>query len=803
VPQRARRSVNVTRAAKPDGVAGPALLSSRIPPLALAGLVPGREGRLARAGVLLEGLRGALGVGVVGGVLVAAEGVGVPAVERGSGGGVAGGDGEGVLEWLGRLVGEPVGSVEYERVLAGRMGPDLFELAGVPLPPRWMAGVDQGALGAELVAPLLRRLSLTRRAPGRAELAVAALGAKAGRVVQVRRGARARRWGQPARSGAPLLPEVTAIPLVVHGIWLGGAVVPAGRFAAGFAAAARRHAGAADVVVWTDVPRAVCVAAERGAGQGRGRPGAEGGQPGGGPHGLAGGAGDGLAGCGDDGLADDGLADDGLAGVRAMLAWAREHGIALVNVYEVFHAGAPMLGQAQFAAEMAKQLPRGYAGASDLLRLEIIHRFGGLYTDGDNQIGTDASGCPLPGSLPGLLAAVAASVPGFTLHLVPPSYHVNNDVLIAPARHPAVRLLMEVMRISYFCTQPQLFGGLPAMAQRFVGRPSVQRWRRYTVPWRVGWMLSRTLMLLRLSPPDGRLVRVEHAITAGSELSWSRDGAGGAGAGLSGARVVARAARVVAVLARQLVTREGDLHLTAVAPVVAGLPDPGAAWIAVLRLVAELAERGVVPAVRSVTWFRWADDGSAEQVVLPPEAQELVETVAVGGGWLGGGAAAAGEPAWLLDEAVVAARLRVWPVPGGRRAALRALTRVVAGADGGVAGLCVGPARPGAGGPVVVPAGYVAVEVAGRLGQPWAGPHPLAPEDVAVLLGDLGLAGRPVLLVDQARPGGGPTLCTWAAHLAALLHQPVLAVEAAHPVPARRGPAWDAGLLGPAVRSRL
>jgi hypothetical protein len=287
--------------------------------------------------------------------------------------------------------------------------------------------------------------------------------------------------------------------------------------------------------------------------------------------------------------------------------------------------------------------------------------------------------------------------------------------------------------------------------------------------------------MLGLSLEDERLVRVDAALGLGGELSWSRDEVPVPLGALSGEQVTARAARAAAVLARQLVTREGNLHLTAVAPGVAALPDPDAAWIAVLMLLAELAERKVVPPVTSVTWFRWADDGTPEQVLLPPEAQALIMPETEAAGWLGAELAAAGEPAWLLDEAVVPARLRTRPVvPGARCATLRALTEVVAGGDGAIAGLRIRPARPGPGGLPPVPPGYLVVEVAGRLGLPWAGPgrqHPLTPEDVALLLCDLGLAGRPVLLVDQGRPAGGPTLGSWAARLAALLRQPVLPVN--------------------------
>src|SRR5260370_726800 len=120
---------------------------------------------------------------------------------------------------------------------------------------RFLAGIDLAALAAEQVAPFFRRISMTRPAPGPGDLSPAALAAESGAVTAVRRPASRRRWGQPPRSGAPLLPELTVIPHVVYGIWLGGPVPEDGAFRRNFAAGARRYAGTVDFVVWTDVPR--------------------------------------------------------------------------------------------------------------------------------------------------------------------------------------------------------------------------------------------------------------------------------------------------------------------------------------------------------------------------------------------------------------------------------------------------------------------------------------------------------------------------------------------------------------------
>src|SRR5205814_10499719 len=140
-----------------------------------------------------------------------------------------------------------------------------------------------------------------------------------------------------------------------------------------FEAGAVRWRSEADFVLWTDVPRRCFDAAWAGTPRPAGSPGP-------------------------------------LDAVRAMLVWAGRFGIHLVSVPEVFHAGQPMLLHAEYATEMAKQLPRGYAGPSDLLRLDIIYRFGGAYVDGDNLLGAYITRRPLPRTLPGVPTNVAASV---------------------------------------------------------------------------------------------------------------------------------------------------------------------------------------------------------------------------------------------------------------------------------------------------------------------------------------------------------------------------------------------------------
>jgi hypothetical protein len=124
---------------------------------------------------------------------------------------------------------------------------------------------------------------------------------------------------------------------------------------------------------------------------------------------------------------------------------------------------------------------------------------------------------------------------------------------------------------------------------------------------------------------------------------------------------------------------------------------------------------------------------------------------------------------------------------------------VLTGDDGDVTGIRFpatgAPAGP-AGGPSAL-AGYLHVGVQARLGQPWAADQPVTADELAWLLCELGLAGRPVLLVNEAHTGAScPILAPYAAHLARLLGQPVLASDGTAPVPATGGTAAS----GPARR---
>ncbi|MFD9123242.1 glycosyltransferase [Kitasatospora sp. NPDC059571] len=228
-----------------------------------------------------------------------------------------------------------------DTALARILGPDVFGLRQAPPAPEFLHGYDFTRVKADQRSALYRTLDLTHDAPHHQDLSSAALEHRPDSVT-----ASQRQWVR--RADVPGLPKRPKIPHTLHSIWLGGPLRDHGAthaFRENVAAAARALPGF-DVVVWTDVPRAQFDDA-------RSSP-------------LA--------------RRDTGR----LAEVRSMLDWARDNGVRLVNVDEVFSAGTPMDLQALYRTETAKQIGPGYAAASDILRIEILKRFGGVYSDGDN-----------------------------------------------------------------------------------------------------------------------------------------------------------------------------------------------------------------------------------------------------------------------------------------------------------------------------------------------------------------------------------------------------------------------------------
>ncbi|MCL9797916.1 hypothetical protein MXD58_027130, partial [Frankia sp. AgKG'84/4] len=501
-----------------------------------------------------------------------------------------------------------------------------------------------------------------------------------------------------ADGAAPPLGETVEIPFVVHGIWVGQPMPAVTAFRENYAAAARGFP-AATIVLWTDLPRAraAAVLAEL---EPKSAPAADPASPPDVKDPAADPAADpalppdvkdpaagspAAARSADRPSADSQTGDDPLADARALVTWARECGVALVNVHEVFHAGHPLYLHPQYVLEMAKQRPRGYTSATDHLRVELVHTFGGLYIDGDIRFdagppraeqsdlaeqpggagprgGAEAGGGPAPASLPELFAAVAAAPTAFTLNVLPTG--VSNDLILGPARHPLLRLWMECARLNYCQPQREIAGGLDVMARPYVGY--AYQGLRHLAPHRTGRVHHGALALTGITRDD--LVPTAAAVVPANEVTWVPTGRDRADIRLTGDsflprlpgadrdEVLERTMGLATFLIWQLVAREGNLYLSAIEPVVAALPDPDAVWIALLRLLAALEP--VRAAVTSITTQRLGEGGAPEHLWLPPQAAALIDDTSVAASWFGRDPAEPDRPVWLLDEVVAPAALR-------------------------------------------------------------------------------------------------------------------------------------------------
>jgi hypothetical protein len=201
----------------------------------------------------------------------------------------------------------------------------------------------------------------------------------------------------------------------------------------------------------------------------------------------------------------------------------------------------------------------------------------------------------------------------------------GSSVVLAARLHPFPQRCVDMIGRNYALTQADLLGPDVVMSQtraqnaEWVTLPEL-RGRRNSLLSRTGppvvagsvvaaWAGKTPLALSRRIPPV-----TEAQITVGTSNSW-RSRFPLEPPRLYGGALVGEVARdVVATLIRELYNREGDLHLTYVAPVIAGLPDPGAAWRAVITFI---LSQPALPTVTTVTdRILHPGDGEAGTTVL-------------------------------------------------------------------------------------------------------------------------------------------------------------------------------------------
>jgi hypothetical protein len=484
----------------------------------------------------------------------------------------------------------------------GPLGPDLFGLRGHPDPPTFLKGFEYRKLTPESMAPFFRAMSMTHPAPSQSEMRASSF--TGGKVIKVpAKTPEMRSWDVSPNPHARH--DAFTIPLVRHAIWLGsplGATDDKWAFRNTLADSTRILAAeSVTTVLLTDLPRTAFDHVRSAPDPAPGAP-------------------------------------DPLADMRSMLTWAQELDIQIVNVDEYFNADNPLALRAEYATEMAKQTGNGYAAASDILRLHTE-----FYLDGDEGVS--------PGAMQDLRSALEHGH-SFALQRWG---NFANSMIFAPAGHWWPRAYIEKIRENYTKTQVALYGGgSPRGAEmikgEFNGRLKVHR---NSVLLRTGPVVINDEWMKR----PGDEPYIPSKIHVGSGHSWfdSRDVNVKREAVLSQDEVERRVEKVAATLVRDLYNREGDLHLTQVAPVVNRLPDPAAAWEAVVGLIAQtpdLAER-----VRTITLYKLDMDDRPIVVDLPSDVRQMLAFDAKAVERAQQGGLQAGKCEWILGELVHPARI--------------------------------------------------------------------------------------------------------------------------------------------------
>ena len=421
-----------------------------------------------------------------------------------------------------------------------------------------------------------------------------------------------RHWAL-SEKGPLLRSDTVEVPKLMQATWFGGTLRPTGPSAGAwhrFRAAAKALDGQATFVLFTDRPRAALTAVRE------------------------------LDAAPD---LDPGQSDFHLA------QWAREGRIKLVNLFEViaaFEADSPLLPLIQ--TELAKQSPKGYAAASDIARV-FLHKFGGLYTDPDNEIR----------GLHGLRQMGTGQVRDTFAIGEAGTGELSNSVMALTRDHPIADMEERLLLDNYRLTQPELINRFDAHYH------AGERTRRHSVILRSGpAVLARAIEAAgyeRDSAPKFRGVIVN------ADLSWLETGDG-----IRPARRWTKretldfAQKVIHTMARSLHYRQGDLHLTRINDAVQTHGNPDLIWNAALSFLAE--RQHLRRMLRSITYTEAEepDDTSESRTwelvheLLPEPAASLLQPSRTGP-TLGGG-----QP-WL-GEQPVAARLDGAPAQGTRHA---------------------------------------------------------------------------------------------------------------------------------------
>jgi hypothetical protein len=389
------------------------------------------------------------------------------------------------------------------------------------------------------------------------------------------------------------LPVQQEMPHVIHAVWIGGAMSGDSlikvKFRKHFAKTVRATRHRMTSVFWTDITRAKIKEAL-------------------------------------DAQADDSLPPEGhpLSGIVDMVKWAVENDIIVLNPWEFLNLDGPGSEFLRYVLlELAKQQPRGFVAASDILRLVILLVFGGLYVDGSNKVETDGSGMvdfvSLIDQARQLGFAVSNDLKGENLG----DNRYNNDTIFATRGHPFILTYLRQIVANYSLNQQRLRPDVTTIQTKAGNREWFRNAKlRYSVAARTG---PATLGDLAISLGRFPILRGWQDPTV---TSWIPDfSAPPTKEALTESAAQHVLEGILTTLIHNLRTnRPGNLHLTLVREAIEKLPNADDAWRIIVKYFHQHPDLRQV--VRTVTTEEFSFNSDTRRnelrpLSLPPDVAGL------------------------------------------------------------------------------------------------------------------------------------------------------------------------------------
>ncbi|NUP48786.1 MAG: DUF4347 domain-containing protein, partial [Catenulispora sp.] len=463
-------------------------------------------------------------------------------------------------------------------------GPDVMNVRGVPQSPDFLTGLSFDHLAPEKIATFFHRVDMAR--PGSDAPHLSDLFNTAGH------------------------PPPTEVPRVMHSIWLGGPLHQGDPSRAKFmdvmganADVLRANQGRPGFtsVLWTDVPRHEIQEVRA--------------------------------------LDPGGIHTQRQNQIREMLDWADDHRIKLANVDEVFSGAEKAELHHEIATERARTTGPGYAMASDLLRVEILHRFGGVYTDGDNNV------------RPELAARVTEVEQDAQHHRFAISHalngQTNNSAFISTPHNDVLQHYRENLKTRYAAPIRTIFAekasrGNDETLRSIVGDYDPHRFFNLDVRGEVigrtgpaGWHFNKLAQAVTGNPYEHNswfaAIETKH-IAANSDHSWLPNAQSqGQHQGQGQIHVAEHTPPADAVKAavttlhREAVNRGGVLHLPSVSGIIGKVAeaDRDQVWHAVLHTMHETWPAGAPPHIVVSGHFQTAS-GRPEHLTIPGSVKDYL-----------------------------------------------------------------------------------------------------------------------------------------------------------------------------------